>query len=823
MTREGSTLGTLPYMSPEQLQGKSVDLRSDLFSFGILLYEMVTGEHPFRRDTAIDTASAVLTARPAPLSEHLEHAPAGLQELIDGLLQVDREARLQSADEALATLRTISAGVFHGAGASAGRPHRRAVAIVTAVIVLLVVGAALWLPYRSRRQVGAAREQLTKIERLVADGAYVQAYELALRAEEYLSEDPSLQRWMPEISDRLTITTDPEGASVYLQPLASDGGGSSERQRVGATPLKGLRIARTDYRLWLEMEGRVTQERVISSTLNRAEVRFDGVEPDIVLDLTLPALGAVPSDMVAVAGGGVQLRFGFAGSAALTIDDFFIDRYEVSNRQYLEFIRAGGYDEPSYWQHAIVADGVEVSPDQATELFRDRSGLVGPREWTNQEFPKGKGDHPVTGVSWYEAAAYAEYAGKTLPTIYQWMKAARGEMLSHFEGIVMPWGLMLLDAFSAQRANLYGRDTTAVDSYPFGISPYGAYNMAGNVAEWCLNESSEGRPAIAGGSWADAVHQFGARDSRPTLERANTVGFRCVSKPAPGSTDQGTARLEPPRRRQSITPVDDATYGAFLSHYRYDKKDLAAEVLETLETPDWRREKLTFSGVGGDRVIAYLYLPKRAKAPYQVINYVVSSTVFFGRTAAEEVEALLASQIKTGRAVFAAVPKGALEREWPGHSDWPARAGSVEARDELLLRVTEFRMGLDYLETRGEIDTGRIAHVGFSWGALDRALVLNAVESRIRSVIFIGGGLLSLPRLPETRSDHFVPRIQGPTLVLLGSHDEIIDKSYGRALYELLPEPKRLEVVESGHLPTVELRNPIINEFLDETLGRVDR
>ena len=296
-------------------------------------------------------------------------------------------------------------------------------------------------------------------------------------------------------------------------------------------------------------------------------------------------------------------------------------------------------------------------------LFTDRTGLPGPREWRNQEFPEGEARHPVTGVSWYEAAAYAEYAGKALPTLWQWEKAARDGQWTHFEGVVMPWVLVAPTASSYDRANSYGRGTEPVDAFAFGISPYGAYNMAGNVGEWILNERGAGYGAM-GGSWEDAGYIFNSGEARPAIDASGAVGFRLVSRPAAGSADQGSGRIVRSQTLPPITPVDDATYQSFMSHYRYDDvepdslvEQLDVQLIERLETPDWTREKVTFDGVE-DRVIAYLYLPKSAQPPFQLINWIVSGTAFQGRTAAQEVEAIMGPQIKGGRAVFAVVPRG---------------------------------------------------------------------------------------------------------------------------------------------------------------------
>ena len=591
------------------------------------------------------------------------------------------------------------------------------------------------------------------------------------------------------------------------------------RRLIGTTPILDLELPRGEYKASIEMTGFQTLQRLVSSELNRAEVRL-GVDPAVRIEATMLPAAEVPNDMVFVPGG----EYGLIGWRYLdptVLDDFYIDKYEVTNASYQEFIRAGGYSNPSFWTHPVRDGDRELPFADAMRLFTDRSGLPGPREWSNQEFPEGEARHPVTGVSWYEAAAYAEYAGKSLPTIYQWEKAARNGLWTHFEGMVMPWGLTSVNASVAARANYYGRGTEPVDAFGFGISPYGAYNMAGNVGEWIRNERGDGYAAM-GGSWEDASYVFGSGEARPARAASSAVGFRLVSRAEVGDRDQGSGRIVRSETIDLIAPVDDATYQAFMSHYRYDKRDLNVEVIERLETPDWIREKVTFDGVE-DRVIAYLYLPKQAQPPFQVINWIVSRTVFVGRTAAEEVEAIMAPQIKGGRAVFAVVPRGAIERPWPEVLS-VALEGTVVGRDMAILQVTEFRIGLDYLETRPEIDMSRVAHIGFSWGAVLRAIVFDAVEPRIRSIVYIGGGIWPTTQLPEVNVWNFVPRVTQPTLVLTGRYDE--EQPYdpeARNLYELLPGPKRLELVDSGHLPPLELRNPIINGWLDETLGPVVR
>ncbi len=125
------------------------------------------------------------------------------------------------------------------------------------------------------------------------------------------------------------------------------------------------------------------------------------------------------------------------------IKGFYIDRYEVTNARYKEFV--------------------------------DRAPHRPPVTWTNGTYPEGTGDHPVTNVSWFDARAYCEWAGKRLPTEAEWEKAARGP-----NGNIYPWG----DDFDIRKANFSSPGPVAVGSYPTDRSPYGVYDMAGNVMEW---------------------------------------------------------------------------------------------------------------------------------------------------------------------------------------------------------------------------------------------------------------------------------------------------------------------------------------------------
>ena len=119
-----------------------------------------------------------------------------------------------------------------------------------------------------------------------------------------------------------------------------------------------------------------------------------------------------------------QLRLMLTGYdywASIAAPAYLIDRYEVTNAEYKEFVDAGGYTNETFWQQEFVENGQTVSWEEAMDRFKDMTGRPGPANWQGGTYPGGEAEHPVGGVSWYEAAAYAEFRGKELPTVYHWL------------------------------------------------------------------------------------------------------------------------------------------------------------------------------------------------------------------------------------------------------------------------------------------------------------------------------------------------------------------------------------------------------------------
>ena len=154
---------------------------------------------------------------------------------------------------------------------------------------------------------------------------------------------------------------------------------------------------------------------------------------------------------------------------------FEIDVYPVTNGQYKKFIEAGGYTNDDCWS-------------EEGRKWRQKESVIQPEYWEDEKW--NQPELPVVGVCYYEAEAYAKWVGKRLPTEKEWEKAARGT-----DGREYPWE----GEFDKEKCNSdeSGIGTTSrVDRYPNGVSPYGCYDMAGNVREWTSDWYDKGQRLI---------------------------------------------------------------------------------------------------------------------------------------------------------------------------------------------------------------------------------------------------------------------------------------------------------------------------------------
>jgi hypothetical protein len=372
-----------------------------------------------------------------------------------------------------------------------------------------------------------------------------------------------------------------------------------------------------------------------------------------------------------------------------------------------------------------------------------------------------------------------------------------------------------------ERANFNGKGTEPVNKYEFGISAFGCYNMAGNVKEWCMNNSSNGY-SVTGGSWEDTYYLYSGFGSVPGFFSSNALGFRCVKNLTSIENDPAAIFIIKNYEVPTYKPVGESEYKRLTTYYKYDKKPLNASVVSREVKELWIKEKIEFDCPLGDRIAGYLFLPKNVQAPFQCIVWDPHSAVYFmGATADWAAELLFSGNIKSGRALFVLVPKGSPARKWE-YGDAQPDPSSVLFRDRVIHWVTEYRVALDYLSTRKEIDMDKLAWLPTSHSV--NGLIVPTVDDRLHSVILVACGIYpeSKKSFPEVNPINFVSHYNQPTYLLYGKYDESMPYNLlVLPFYKLLKDLKEIKLVNSGHIPPIEIRVPIINKWLDESLGPV--
>ncbi len=463
LTENGATFGSRYYISPEQIQGKTADARSDIYSLGCVFYELVTGRTPFDAESAEGVLFKHVRENPPPLRQAAPHVARPISDIIERMMAKNPEERFQSAADLVRQIDSALEGKSMTPAQAEGaltRPVGRRWGLPAAGVVLGVA--------------------------LICFGVY------AWRSDRWAGKAPKA------------------GQALSSRHVATAGTGEGIPHPLSAATSV------------IQCEGKTVR---------------------------------VPEGMVHVPAGTFWMGRSHGGkdtgflSKEVWVDAYFIGKYEVTNAEYAEFVKAAAHRKPPYWQGGSV--------------------------------PQGKENHPVVNVSWHDAAAYCQWlSAKTgravrLPTEAEWEKAAAWEPIKKHANLYV-WG----DAWDAGKCNnayalgykdtmnwaqwwaewsasehgrgIVGRggNTTPVGAFKGDVSANGCYDMASNVWEWVAdwyqedyyrggpNKNPAGpaagqRRVMRGGMWREVASTL-ICSYRHALEPNDTsycYGFRCAQTP----------------------------------------------------------------------------------------------------------------------------------------------------------------------------------------------------------------------------------------------------------------------------------------------------
>mgnify|MGYP001165199162 CR=1 FL=1 len=668
-------------------------------------------------------------------------------------------------------------------GFSAKAPIEKAKSkkLVVANVVLTAVLLLLFLHYFSK---GKDSDQLLT-QSLPRIAAAIDAHDNMLAFTEINEllrlhpQNPILKLYLDKCSRLVAVDSKPQGAKVHVRY-----GSDTTWVYLGETPMDSIRVPQLD-------------KDSFHLRLSRGAHTYH-IPPGQAGKYDLTGLDEAIAGFAFMPGRDSRVMW-FPGIdlGSVSFGPFWISKTEVSNIEYQEFVNEDGYSSSDYWDLPATIDGSELSFTQATKMFTGKFGKPGPANWSYGRFPSEQGGLPVTGISWFEARAYARYRSMQLPNVYQWLVAAR---LSH-TGTLPDISNGNLQSASLREAN----DTRDMNFHSIR-------NMAGNVKEWATNPQGEGldRLSILGGAYYDNKYNFNDYYSASPLDRSIGNGIRLVK--AVGHATRDSLNEKPiihiKRDILSEEDVSDEVFAVYRAQFDYPPYPVDAKVqLVKGYRSEYLVERFEMAppSDNDEPLHGYLiYLKKWDVKRKPVIHFLGAGSSLYADSDANIVQYHIKHNdylLREGYAIVSPVYFSTYNRRKTLRTWW---ANETDLYKDSIIKIgKDFRRTIDYLETRDDIDTRNLTYMGRSWGSLMSNTLL-AVDTRVRSAFVCVGGL-QLPRAKrEIDPALFIRRVRTPILHITGKLDGIFEyESSQIPMQKLLGTPKKdqkmIVIEDVGH------------------------
>ena len=647
---------------------------------------------------------------------------------------------------------------------------------------------------------------LPGLEQNIAEDNYVEAW---LASNKINSFAPFLSKYNQngdELSSEINLSINQDGAKVSWRPYENP---ENKTWRIlGSTPLNPQRLPNGVLQIKLEKDGFITQEfSLLNPGFRFANTPFDDESLGMNLDpINLQANGTVPQGMIYIQGGNFIPALLGGGTDPVFLHPFYIDQFEVTNKDFKLFIDSGGYENNQFWVDMdFIKDGTSLSWDEAKKVMIDSTGLQGPANWEVGTYLEGGERLPVTGISWYEALAYARYKGNILPPMYHWIKAAFPPA-----EIVAPISSQLL-----KNSNFSQK---AIKEVGNGPGANGTFDMAGNAREWVWNIFG-GRGLAMGGGYTDP--QYSATQNTPLarMNRSSINGFRTARLINPRDLNPfgDPINRQEPKPLSFYKPMSDEVFKVYSRNYEVNEAPLnIKEIYADDSHPVWIKERVQIDvGYNNEKMDVLVFKPKGTFQPTPSVIVYPGANYFSTPPEIDDInpgEFGLDFIIKSGRTLVWPAWKGSLDRMTTSLTASPEER-LRNFRELLRYWTVDTHKTLDYLETRQDMDSKNFFYLGMSYGSIFTTHTLLFEDRYNAALLYVGGAVPTYP--PMSDGINHLPRIKTPFLMLNGEDDYLVPKSSALTLYNFSGTPeedKKIIFYNSGHWPLP--RNQMIKESL---------
>lgn len=470
------------------------------------------------------------------------------------------------------------------------------------------------------------------------------------------------------------------------------------------------------------------------------------------------------------------------------IESFSIAKNEVSNKEYQDFVDAGGYENPAYWDFPFEVGNKIYDFNSSIKLFTDKYGQLGPANWSYGKFPAGLENLPVTGISWFEARAYARYSKLSLPNLYQWLFAS---------GIPDDWFTVNQSVTNESNYN-----STQLREVSNNAGSYNELNnIGGNVKEWALNPNGDEKEkySIMGGAYNEASYTFNNYYSLSPFDRSIGNGFR-LSKNLSNKQSELDNEIIPDFKRNfdELEDVSDEVFEVYKSQFDYGNKPLnsiTTNIGDFNEGYTAQKFELETTYESDEKLTGYIVFSNKFKDKYSPVIIFPNASSIGTNNDSDFPNLGFKHLLDEGYAIIQPMYFNTYNREKILKTFWASE--SADYKDAIIKIGQDYKRTLDYIESRNDFDFSKMSYFGYSWGSTTSNYLL-AIDDRIKAAVICVGGLMLQKSKKEVEAHYYVRRIKTPILHIIGKEDGIFgyEENY-KPWKKLIGTPKdKLKLIE---------------------------